>query len=460
MAKSSFHQTHFTRQVQVLLAKIYGRSSLKDSVLERAISYFDNQTFTGNDAQTSKDQATLQNLEQIERTNHLLSVCLEIIELTEGDDFEETNRKSAQLLGTIQLASPTEGKRVAANNEQCKSLYKAILSVRLLDRLLLDKSLSSSDVSDNNITRILSEFPDIAYADFDLAAKQRFIEQIKIPLLMAALLQDIGNYHPQAQAILLGADKKLDPHRALEVEQRKKLLQLNYKHTLNYMNEGLGVASYVGNSKEEREQFVIDEQAKRQFMQLLLKSSFKPKQGIGNLLKVPQIYTSIIFSTKASYNYKVLPKVFQVANKNAELGACSQKVVDALYQITGLFPQGYGVIYMPEDDMGQQGDCYEYAIVNRLYPPIPEQPLCRIATRKLTFIGYGHNIEVKKKNNLYFPQMAKKVASLSKERLNEIFELLSSNYQERQALDLLPRCWHANEFFSVKENQKLWNKVD
>lgn len=56
--------------------------------------------------------------------------------------------------------------------------------------------------------------------------------------------------------------------------------------------------------------------------------------------------------------------------------------------------------------------------------------------------------------------MAKKIASLSKERLNEILELLSSNYKERQELDLLPRCWHANEFFSVKINQKLWNKVD
>lgn len=459
MAKSSFHQTHLTRQVQVLLAKIYGRSILKDSVLERAIHYFDNQTFTDNDEQQSDSKSTLHNLEQIERSNHLFSICLEIIELTEGDDFEETNRKSAQILGTIQLISPTEGKKVAANNEQCKSLYKAILSVRLLDRLLLD-SLSGHEVSDKNIARIISEFPNISYGDFDLAAKQRFTEQIKIPLLMASLLQDIGNYHGQAQAILLGADKKLDPHRTLEVEQRKKLLQLNYKHTLNYISEGLGTASYVGNSKEERAQFDIDEQAKRQFIQHLLKSSFKPKQGLGNLLKVPQIYTSIIFSTKESYNYKVLPKVFQVLNKNAELGACSQKVVDAFYQITGMFPQGYGIIYMPEDEMGQQSDCYEYAIVNRLYPSVPEQPLCRIATRKLTFIGYGHNIEVKKKNNLYFPQMAKKVASLSKERLNEIFQLLSSNYQERQALDLLPRCWHANEFFSVKENQKLWNKED
>ena len=205
---------------------------------------------------------------------------------------------------------------------------------------------------------------------------------------------------------------------------------------------------------------MLDEELKHQFVKKLIKSSFKAKQGIGNLLKVPQIYVFIVFSTKNSYNYKVLPKVFQVLNKNAELGACSQKAVDALYQITGMFPQGYGVIYMPEDELGQQGDCYEYGIVNRLYPEVPEHPLCRMATRKLAFIGHGHNIEVKAKNNLYFPHMAKKIAKLSKERLNEILELLSSNFQERQELDLLPRCWHANEFFSVKANQKLWNKTE
>lgn len=455
MAKDSPHQTHLTRQVQRLLAKIYGRSQLQDSILERAISYFENQDFTENDAVQTEEQATLNNLEKTERSSHLLSICREIIELTEGDDFEETNRKSAQILGTIQLISPVEGKKVALNNEYCKSLYKAILSVRLLDRLMLD-----NNIKDKYIARIIAGFDGVAYADLDSTAKQRFIEQIKIPLLMAALLQDIGNYHPQAQAILLGADQQQDPHRVLEMEQRKKLLQLNYKHTLNYLGEGFELATYRGNSKAERDQFVIDEQEKLRFMQNLLKLSIQPKQSSGNLLKVPQVYASIIFSTKASYNYKVLPKVYQVLNKSAELGTCSQKVVDALYQITGMFPQGYGVIYMPEDEMGNQGDCYEYAIVNRLYPPDPQQPLCRITTRKLTFISYGHNIEVKKKNNLYFPHMAKKLARLSKERLNEILELLSSNYQERQKLDLLPRCWHANEFFSVKENQKLWNKGD
>lgn len=450
MAKSHQHKTHYTHQVQVLLRKIYGRSQLKDSMLERAMHYFNHQTFVATDDAVSESHIELERLERIERHNHLLDICREVIELTEGDSFEETNRKSAQLLGTIQLISPTEGNKVTENNEYCKSLYKAILSIRLLDRLLLDV-----EITDPHIANTLAEFPEKSFAKFDYDGRRRVIEQVKIPLLMAALLQDIGIYHNEAQVILVDGDSAKNLHRTLDIDERKKLLNINYKQTLRYVTDGLSIPTYVGHSKEDRDQFLVDEQAKSQFLQQLIKSSFKSKHAIGNLLKVPQIYTSIIFSTKDNYNYKVLPKVYQVLNRNAELGACSQKVVDALYQITGMFPQGYGVIYMPAE-----GGCYEYAIVNRLYPKVPEEPLCRIATRNLTFIGYGHNIEVKKATNLYFPHMAKKIARLSKERLNEILELLSSNYKERQELDLMPRCWHANEYFSVKANQKLWNKID
>lgn len=450
MTKPHQHQTHYTRQIQALLSKIYGRSKLKDSMLERAMHFFNHQSFVSTDDELNEENLELNTLECRERHSHLFNICHEIIELTEGDDFEESNRKSAQLLGTIQLISPTEGRKVAANNEYCKSLYKAVLSLRLLDRLLLD-----IDITAPHIVKTLAEFPDLTFAQFNLKARSRIVDQIKIPLLMAALLQDIGLYDNEAQDILVGEDGTKDPHRTLTVDERKKLLTINYKQTLKYITDGLSSPLYVGGSKEERGQFIVDEKMKLLFLQQLIKSSFKPKQSVGNLLKVPQIYTSIIFSTKDSYNYKVLPKVYQVLNKNAELGACSQKIVDALYQITGMFPQGYGVIYMP-----QEGGFYEYAIVNRLYPNIPEQPLCRIATRKLAFIGYGHNIEVKKTNNLYFPDTAKKIARLSKERLNEILELLSSNYQERQELDLLPRCWHADEFFSVRAHQKLWNKED
>jgi len=375
MPKAPNNQTHYTNQVQLLVGKIYGRSILNDSLLERAIHYFDNNEFVESHSTTSTESDTLHKLEKIERHNHLQSICCEIIELAEGDTLQESNRKTARLLGTIQLISPTEGSKVAVCNEQNKVLYKAILSLRLLDRLLLDNELN-----DPYIVKVLTEFNGKSFVELDEAERERFTELVRIPLLMAALLQNIGHHHPEARVIFSGEDGKKDRFRILDITDRKKLLKINYKETLSYISNAIGVLKYTGNSKELRDQFVIEEQLKHQFIKKLIKSSFKPEQGIGNLLKVPQIYVSIVLSTKEAYNYKVLPQVFQVLNKNAELGSCSQKAVDALYKITGMFPQGYGIVYMPEDEMGHLGDCYEYAIVNRLYPETPENPLCRIAT--------------------------------------------------------------------------------
>lgn len=458
MAIDSPHQTFFTRQVQRLLDRIYGHSSIKDSLLDRAKGYFESEEFKASTENLTEDQERLHQLECTERQASLSAICAEVIELSEGETFNETNRKSAQLLGTIQLLSYTEGKKIAAHNERSKSLYKAILALRLLDRLIIDGL-----IVEPSILKYLEGCSGEDYLDFfnkDAAAAQRFINQIKIPVVMAALLQDIGNYHPQAQTILCGSDGKLNPFRTLELAQRKELLQINYQQTVKYLTDAVGIPVFVGNTKAERDSFYADEHEKQRFVQQLLKSSVNPKKSIGNVLKVPQIYSSIILSTKTSYNYKLLPQVFQVLNKNAELGACSQGVVDALYKVTGMFPQGFGVVYLPQGEFGEQGDCYEYAIVNALYPENPKQPFCRMVTRKLAFMGFGHDVVIKEDNNLYFSQTAKKLTTLSKDRLNEILALLSSNAQERKQLDLIPRCWHAKEYFSVKTNQKLWNKVE
>lgn len=458
MAKDSPHQTHYTRQIQHLLAKVYGRSVVKDSLLDRAIDYFEQEEFRPSEEKDSTEGLPLEHMQRTERHSCLLSIAFSILELAEGENYAENNRKSAQFLGTIQLISPSEGKRIAINNEKSKSVYKAVLCLRLLDRLIIDGQMVEPYI--NKFLTNISPEQYIDFASLDNKAHQRFSAQVKIPLIMAALLQDVGNYHPKAQTILLGENGKLDPFRTLEMKERKELLQINYRETIKYLIDGIGMPNFVGNTKAERDQFIVDEQDKLSFIKQLLKTSVNPKNTIGNVLKVPQIYTSIVLSTKASYNYKLLPQVFQVLNKNAELGACAQSVVDALYKITGMFPQGFGIAYMPLGEFGEQGGCYEYAIVNGLYPQNPEQPNCRMTTRKLTFIGYGQNIIIKNNSNLYFTQTAKKLATLSKERLNEILELLSSNSQERKQLDLLPRCWYGNEFFSIKANQNLWNKAE
>lgn len=489
MAKKLTSDTYLTLQVKGLLDKIYGRSRLKDSVLDRASSYFDNLSYLQIKASKFKEESAELNaelkkcsakkvssikqqisalersqrdskerekFEQEERAKHLLSVCHEIIALSEGEDFYETNRKSAQVLGTIQLLSVTEGKRIAEKNEQHKPLYRAVLCLRLLDALCIEQSIAEPYIRQYLEGVVPEEYH--AFAQNNPEQYQQFVDCVKVPLVMAALLQDIGNYHPDAQEILAGPDGQQDPFRTLETTERKHLLQINYRETFRYIVDGIGTQTYVGNSKLDRDLFDAAEKKKLSFLKYLHKNSVNPKKGIGNLLKVPQIYVSIILSTKPSYNYKLLPKVFQALNQNAERGNCSQGVVNTLYRIVGVYPQGYGVTYIPDDADGNSSDRYEYAIVTQLYPKNPEHPICRMATRQLTFISHGQDIVIESRSNLYIVETAKKLSNISKERLSEILELLASNYREREKLDLIPRCWHTSEFFSLKENQKLWNK--
>ena len=485
MSNKIHSDTHFTLQVKNLLNKIYGRSVLKDSMLERAINYFDsrpannkkldefeqsiteltsNNTDGKNQHQIDKLDRECRDFQQDlkfesnERHQHLLTLCQEILALCEGENLDDTNRKSAQLLGTIQLLSPTEGSKVAEIHETYKPLYKTVLSLRLLDKLCIDHDRITGEpyIKEWLNKDLCQQYPSLKESNEQ--AYLAFTENVRIPLIMATLLQDIGHFHGESQRIVKGPNGELDPYRTLPVEERKALLQNNYRETVKYLVEGIGVPIYIGNSKAGRDSFNENERKKLLFIKHLLKSAIVPKHGIGNLLKVPQIYTSIILSTKSSYNYKLLPKVYQALNQNAERGTCNQKVVDALYAITGDFPQGFGVTYIPVDSDGNVGDHYEYAIVNRLYPLQKDAPHCRTATRNLTFMGYGQDIIIDTKSNLHHTQTAKAFASVSKDRLDEILQLLSSNYTERKNLDLLPRCWHAQEFFSLGSHQKLWNK--
>ena len=192
---------------------------------------------------------------------------------------------------------------------------------------------------------------------------------------------------------------------------------------------------------------------------MLLKNAVKPEHGIGNLLKIPQIYTSVVLSTKSSFAYDTLPKVALVLEKGVEKGVYSKVAVDALICITGVFPQGFGVTYIPKDSDRQDLDRYEYAIVTGLYPADIRQPICRMVTRNLTYNVSAQGCVISVENNLYYAPARKKLEKISEERLLEILSKLVSNFEERKNMPLLPRCWHPDEYFSYVKNQNLWNKV-
>lgn len=484
MTLGTIGKSTYSKLVLTLINRIYDTTALADSLYEQAAQYF-LQTVAQQAEKTELEQQVLlfesrqkladkrdlllveRNLQQAQnqrqlfqqareqeayaRISALKKICQEILQLCQGESKDETHTNSAKLLGTIQLLSPTEGKHVASSNQKSKHLYKAILSLRLLDKLLIDGELNNTYVQQRYQA---SKALKASKGDYD-----PFRDDVQIPLIMAALLQDIGSCHPEAQLILKGADGKADEFRVLENDERLALLQISYRESLKYVTQGLGLDKYNGNSKEERDQFIKLETERQNFVLMLLKNAVKPEHGIGNVLKIPQIYTSVVLSTKSSFAYETLPKVALVLEKGVEKGVYSKVAVDALLSITGVFPQGFGITYIPKDSDRQDLDRYEYAIVTGLYPADIREPICRMVTRNLTYNVSAQGCTVSVENNLYYPQARKKLERISEERLLEILSQLVSNFEERKNMPLLPKFWRPDDYFAYVKNQNLWNKV-
>lgn len=478
----------FTNTIKNLIKRIHDNTPINDSLYEQAAIYFKEQVevdkqlafATGqieeaekalNENTDAKKRSVLrqketkaqellknlkreQELKRQKRYNHAVKVANEILNIVVSTSEKESNNNTAKLLGTIQLISPTQGSGIPEANQKSKHLYKTVLTLKLLDALSKAKLITNAYVLKKYTEHQMWE----GSKDPTKPKYSPFREEVQLPIVLAALFQDVGHYHQDAQRLIKGEDGSLDEFRALDKEDRTQLLKISYQQALRYTTFGLGIATYKGNSKEDRQAFYEMEQEKLKFTRTLLKSAINPDTGIGNLLKVPQVYCSVILSTKQNYSYESLPRVKLVMDKGAQVGAYSKPVSDALIDMLGVFPQGFGITYIPQDSDHQDLDRYEYALVVGLYPDDIEVPVCRVATRNLAFNSFGVNVIINKGHNLYFSAARKKLERVSEERLEEILRKLWSNYEQRMHLDLIPKCWFPTEYFAYARFQNIWNK--
>lgn len=479
-------ESSYTKSVSNLVKAVESSTTLQDSIFEQAKLYFEGCDHADGSDLYFEQQKQIRSLEEsliaadatnkaavakklslalrtlkkdyaseedkrIQRLRKVLDVCSQLLVLCEAENWQKTQVNSAKLLGTLQLLSPGECPNRPILNQRLKPIYRGVLAIRLLDKLLNDGQISTQYIKDRY--QADRRYPEKVG---DLTLFQR---EVVIPVIMSALFQDIGTLHPKAQLILKGKDGTLDEFRLLDKEDRMSLLKINHEQSLNFITFGLGVDRYVGNSKEERNEFEKTERQRLNFIRTLLISALKPKLGLGNLIKAPQIYTSIIFSSKQSHNFFDLPKAMLIVAKAAEREAISKIVADTLLSIVGHFPQGYGITYIPKDNDKKAADRYEYAIVTGLNPKDPFVPTCRVATRNLTFIASGQVIAIDKKSNLYFATTKKSLEKINPARLQEILRKLASNFEERKELEILPSYWNPYSFFAYKKLQNLWKQV-
>lgn len=473
-AQSQNPDSIYTQQVKQLVNMIYPQETGYGSVFEDASHYFSltpslEQHIEDLKAQLKKIEGnknkevlaeqlaklitnSTEKLEEerLSRIERLNAVSTKIIELCEGDNWHETQQLSAKLLGTLMLLTRGPEGNFARVHMRFKPLYKAVLTLRLVDRLLEHDTIAHKYLS--KYREAASRFRGNRYW------RDKWKTELGRPLITAALLQDIGLQSPAAFTILKGENGDLDEFRLLEESQRKDLLKLNYHFTLKYLSEGLGLPKYVGNNKEERDRFVQTHKEANEFLQQLVKDAFVSKTGLGEIVKIPQIYVSIVLSTKSDYSRMSLPKGYMLIEQLAKKGGLNKQLAQDFVELVGYFPQGFGITYIPMNEKGHEKDQYECAIVVGLNPANPAEPLCKVVTRNQNYITSGTQEIIPKGRNLYFPANRKKLMHVGKDRLSEIMSQLSSNFTPDALDDLVPSFWEPYDFFGFKKHQNLWAK--
>jgi hypothetical protein len=384
------------------------------------------------------------------RLNAAIKVCLEILSLSEGENFEETQLKSAKFLTTLVLFSPEKGKKLAELHDCLKPAYKAVLGLRLLDKLVSDGVMKNAYILKNYDAQKRYEHSETNY--------ECYTQAVIMPIMLAAIFQDIGLQNPELEELLEGKDRDKDRFRLLESPEREEILALNYQHTMDYFKNGLGCQQAGAKASSDIANFDEADQKRLKFQLSLVLDSKSSKLGTSEIIKIPQIYASIILSTKRDYQRRYLPVASKLISQLAVKKVLSPKVSDIFISIVGQFPLGFGIAYIAQDENGYDLNSYEYAIVTELNPPKPEQAICRLVTRSLMFLPHGKTEIIKKNQNLHFEFVRKKLVKIDSKRLAEIMRKLSHNYDLEDSKPIIPHYWEPYTYFCIQGNQKLWSE--
>jgi hypothetical protein len=476
------HHSSYTISVDLLVNSIVGVNSEKPSLYQQATDYFRNepvnkqkliqlkteildlklslQTLSGKSGRILEQQLEQLNKKyQVERLsqqshktrrlNDAIDVCLDILSLTEGENFDETQLKTARFLTTLVLFSPEKGKMLAELHHSLKPAYKAVLSLRVLDKLVADGVVKNAYIL-KNYTREKRYEPDAT--DYEC-----YTQAVILPIMLAAIYQDIGLQHPALNELLDGNEGDKDRFRLLEKQEREEMLALNYQYTIDYLKNGLGCQQAGAEKESEIAEFDAAEKKRLKFQLGLVLDANSSKLGTSEIIKIPQIYTSVVLSTKRDYQRKNLPTASILIAQLAIKKVISPKVAEVFVSIVGQFPLGFGIAYVAQGMSGNELDFYEYAIVSRLNPSIMDHPICRLVTKNLMFLPHGKTAVINKNRNLHFQAARKKLVKIDARRLAEIMQNLSHNYKIEDSKPIIPYYWEPHDYFCVLCNQNLWS---
>lgn len=280
-----------------------------------------------------------------------------------------TNRDASQFITTMMLRAPLPDDRArSATNEKAKPIFIAALSVCLLKRLI-EKKLLANDFILNKVPPLVESEQHKGQLEYEPDAQAKYIDDVIVPIITAALIHHIGSYSQSAEDIFQG-----NRYRVLEEDDRKRLIKTISEHTDNYLQYGLGKPVYEHFDDPEKYQLALD---KYQLTETILNNYSSPQDPIGNILRIPVIYSSFMLSTKAEHNFRITFKAFDILKGGIDNQVIYKPFAAEFLRMVGHYPLGTGIFFI-----SKESNLPERAVVTGLNPPEPTSAIVKQLTRR------------------------------------------------------------------------------
>ena len=361
-------------------------------------------------------------LEKVKRYENLDHLADNMLDLLDGPKI------FSQFLGTIALSTPLPEEKVrCVRNEKYKPIYIAALTVALFDKVRCYFDFESDYLKHYISSIFLGKYKSLDMHDPQLPEeiKIAYRNEILKPIAKAALIQFIGSYSPEAEAIFDG-----DRYRALTVPERDELIQVMSEKSIHYLKYAIGIPTKRFDKKEERESYQKYESTKLRFMLDILENHNNKQHELGNLIRIPMIYSSFIVSTKPEFEYQKIYEAYDIIEQGISYGNYRPLYAKLFLKIIGKFPVGSGIFFI-SNESGR----IERAIVSSLYPRNVENPVCKQVTRNEIQALSKHEVIVSKATNVFYEDVRE-----NSEFSDEFYQLRFNNEY----------TWNANTLWEVQ----------
>ena len=278
-----------------------------------------------------------------------------------------TDKDASQFITTLILRAPLPADHMrCVSNEKNKPLYISALAASLIKRLAKQNALENDFIRTRFPVKVAQEHGLEEYNNDDVT---NYIDEVLMPVIIACLIHNIGSYSIDAENVYKG-----NRYRVLDEDDRKVLIKAIHDNTMNYLKYGLGKpnAAAIFDPEEFQQQ-----SARYLLIDSIVRGYSKPQDSLGNILRVPMIYSSFMMSTKPDHDFRITYKAFDILKGGMEKGVIQQNVAHEFLKMVGHYPLGTGIFFISKET-----NLPERAVVSGLNPPNTTSAIVKQLTRR------------------------------------------------------------------------------